>query len=33
MSELIDYNPDLKQRKIGVRESFETGFQKYACFE
>jgi hypothetical protein len=24
MSELINYNPDLKQRKIGVRESFES---------
>jgi hypothetical protein len=23
MSELINYNPDLIQRKIGVRESFE----------
>jgi hypothetical protein len=24
MSELINYSPDLKQRKIGVRESFES---------
>jgi hypothetical protein len=24
MSELINYNPDLIQRKIGVRESFES---------
>jgi hypothetical protein len=24
MSELINYNPDLTQRKIGVRESFES---------
>jgi hypothetical protein len=24
MSELINYSPDLKQQKIGVRESFES---------
>jgi hypothetical protein len=24
MSELFNYSPDLKQRKIGVRESFES---------
>jgi hypothetical protein len=37
MSELINYSPDLKQRKIGVRESFESKctysslFNEFVC--
>jgi hypothetical protein len=31
MSELINYNPDLIQRKIGVRESFKSKCTSVSC--